>query len=217
MNADPYQVLGVSPSASKEEITKAYKQLAKKYHPDLNPGNAEAARKMSEINAAYEAIKSGNPYGDQAGSSYGGGSYGGYGGSSYGGGSYGGYSGSYNNSQSFIPVQNYINSGRFDEALNMLNNMRERPAEWYYFSALAHEGKGNTMTALNYAQQAANMDPANIQYRFLIMRLQNGGQQYQQESESYGMPMDCGRWCLYCIALNCFCNMCCPHFYCTNG
>ena len=55
--SDPYRVLGVSPDASEEEIKRAYRRLAKKYHPDLNPGDAEAARKMQEINAAYEQIQ----------------------------------------------------------------------------------------------------------------------------------------------------------------
>ena len=54
---DPYKVLGVSPDASDEEIKRAYRNLAKKYHPDLNPGDQEAARKMQRINAAYEQIK----------------------------------------------------------------------------------------------------------------------------------------------------------------
>ena len=57
MIEDPYKVLGVSRDASDEEIKKAYRRLAKKYHPDLNPGDAEAARKMQEVNAAYEQIK----------------------------------------------------------------------------------------------------------------------------------------------------------------
>ena len=54
---DPYKVLGVSRDASDEDIKKAYRRLAKKYHPDLNPGDAEAARRMQEVNAAYEQIK----------------------------------------------------------------------------------------------------------------------------------------------------------------
>ena len=74
---DPYSVLGVSRDASEEEIKKAYRKLAKQYHPDLNPGNAEAAKKMNEINAAYEQIK--NP--GQTNSAYGYGGQGGYDGS----------------------------------------------------------------------------------------------------------------------------------------
>ena len=104
MTQDPYEVLGVPRGASEEEVTKAYRKLAKKYHPDLNPGDEAAAQKMSEINAAYNQIKNGtagsSSYGSSSsygGSSYGGSSYGGssYGGSSYGGGSYGNGSGSY--------------------------------------------------------------------------------------------------------------------------
>ena len=80
MIEDPYKVLGVSPDASDEEIKRAYRNLAKKYHPDLNPGDKEAARKMQEVNAAYEQIK--NP--EKAQANQGGyGSQGGYGGGYY--------------------------------------------------------------------------------------------------------------------------------------
>lgn len=57
---DPYEVLGVPRGASEEEVTKAYRELAKKYHPDLNPGDETAAKKMSEINEAYDRIRKGD-------------------------------------------------------------------------------------------------------------------------------------------------------------
>lgn len=63
---DPYRVLGLNPGASKDEVTKAYRKLAKKYHPDLNPGDEAAAKKMAEVNAAYDSIMNGTPYGPRA-------------------------------------------------------------------------------------------------------------------------------------------------------
>ena len=78
---DPYKVLGVSPDASDEEIKRAYRKLAKQYHPDLNPGDEVAAKKMQQINAAYDQIKNPEKNRQQSG---GYGNYGGY--SSYGGG-----------------------------------------------------------------------------------------------------------------------------------
>ena len=75
---DPYKVLGVSRDATDDEIKRAYRALAKKFHPDLNPGDQEAARKMQEVNEAYDQIKNpekyaqqtnpgGNPYGNPYG------------------------------------------------------------------------------------------------------------------------------------------------------
>ena len=56
MTMDPYKVLGVSPGATEEEIKKAYRSMAKKYHPDLNPGDEYAAEKMNDINVAYDIL-----------------------------------------------------------------------------------------------------------------------------------------------------------------
>ena len=86
---DPYEVLGVPQGASDDEIKAAYRKLAKKYHPDLNGGSAEAEAKMKEVNEAYTLlIKHKGQY--QSGPSGSGGSYGGgsYAGNGYGG-SYG--------------------------------------------------------------------------------------------------------------------------------
>ena len=56
MAADPYTVLGVKKDASQDEIQKAYRRLAKKLHPDLNPGNKQAEERFKEISAAYDLL-----------------------------------------------------------------------------------------------------------------------------------------------------------------
>ena len=64
MTRNPYEVLGVSRGASEDEIKQAYRRLAKQYHPDLHPGDAACAKKMNEINEAYDLLK--NPQAYQA-------------------------------------------------------------------------------------------------------------------------------------------------------
>ena len=53
---DYYEVLGVDKSASDADIKKAYRVLAKKYHPDMNPGDKEAEAKFKEVNEAYDVL-----------------------------------------------------------------------------------------------------------------------------------------------------------------
>src|ERR1700735_4288314 len=52
----PYQVLGVKPDASADEIRKVYRKLAKEFHPDLNPGKPEAEARFKSISAAYDLL-----------------------------------------------------------------------------------------------------------------------------------------------------------------
>ena len=201
---DPYKVLGLSPDASDEDIKRAYRRLAKKYHPDLNPGDREAARKMQEVNAAYEQIK--NPEKFQQQSSSGG--YGGY----YDpfGGYYQqrGYTDSQQGDQYQQTAQQYIRFGRYREALNALENSPERNARWYYLSALANNGLGNLVTALEHIRRAVSMDPDNLEYQSVLNRMEHGGTAYRQQAGNFrGFTMGgdpCTNLCL-CYLFNIFC------------
>ena len=200
---DPYKVLGVSPDASDEEIKRAYRRLAKQYHPDRNPGDQEAARKMQQVNAAYEQIK--NP--EKAQTS---GGYGGYGYDPFGG--YGRQSNSYSGSSAADQYQQaaaqYIRFGRYQEALNTLNNATERNARWYYLSALANDGLGNQVTALEHIRRAVSMDPDNYEYMSVLERIEHGGSAYRQQAGNFrGFTLG-GDPCtnmLVCWFLNLFC------------
>ncbi len=215
---DPYKVLGVSPDASDEEIKRAYRNLAKKYHPDRNPGDAEAAKKMQQVNAAYEQIK--NPekaqsrtqtgYGQQ---SYGGG-YTGYGG--YGGYGYDPFGGAWQQQSSRQQTgdqyqqsaAHYIRFRRYQEALNVLASSTNRDAQWYYLSALANNGLGNQVTALEHIRRAVSMAPDNQEYLRTLNILENGGTAYRQSAGNYRgfttMGNPCASLCM-CYAM----QMCC--------
>lgn len=96
MASDPYQILGVSRTASEDEVKKAYRKKARENHPDLNPNDPAAAKRMKEINEAYDRIINPDKYAREAASQsrnpYGGyGSAGGYGSGGYGGSGYGSY------------------------------------------------------------------------------------------------------------------------------
>ena len=197
MNLDPYQILGVAHDASDEDVTKAYKKLAKQYHPDLNPGNSEAAQKMSQINAAYDDIKSGKAnyaYGNAQGTAGNPGSYqgstsydpfGGYGRYRTAGGGqadpfegfdpfewiFGAYA-NQNRRSGFDAVISYLNAGYYREALNALNQMSDRSAKWHYYSAIAQAGIGDRQTACDHARRAVEMEPDNAEYQSVLSQLE---------------------------------------------
>lgn len=189
---DPYQVLGISPSATDDEVKAAYRKLAKKYHPDHNNGSQEAEMKMMQVNDAYAQImdmrKNGGRSTRQSSSGYGG--YGNGYGNPYGSNAYGGY-GSSAGAPQFSTVREYLSYGRYMEALYMLNAMQDRSAEWYYLCARTRQGLGDDIAALNYARQAANMEPGNAEYQAFVQELTTGGQEYRRQSANYGGMQNC--------------------------
>lgn len=74
---------------------------------------------------------------------------------------------------------NYINSRRYREALNTLDQVSERSALWYYLSGCANAGIGNNILARDHAAQAVNMEPNNLQYRQLLNQLDFSSRRYQ--------------------------------------
>lgn len=214
---DPYHILGVSPTATDDEIKKAYRNLAKKYHPDVNNGSPEAEKRMKEVNEAYSNLMKMRREGNSGYSSNGYGS--GYGGAYYGNQSY--YE-QQNSSPQMQAAKNYIRAGYYQEALRLLESMTDRTAEWYYLSGEANLGLGNRIAALNYARQAVNMNPNNFEYRALLSRLEGSSHFYQTSGANHGFGIPttlCGNPCLTCcfgnMLCNCLCNGCfCPGFYC---
>ena len=183
---NPYEVLGVPRNASNDEIKKAYKQLCKKYHPDSyvnNPLADLAEEKFKEVQAAYDQIMK-----EREG---GGGGY-----------SYSSGSSSEKETVELQAARNYINARRFHEALNVLANIGNRTAMWYYYSAIANMGIGNNLVAVDHAKQAAAMEPNNMEYVNFANQLQYRGQHYQTMGQGYGRQtygtgnLCCDLWCL---------------------
>ena len=201
---NPYEILGLNQGASEDDVKKAYKQLAKKYHPDVTGNDPAAAKKMQEINAAYDAIinhkASANTYG-------------------YNRNAYSSYSG-YANQQSYDEfanelqaAMNYINARRYMEALTALSGVPEnkRSGKWYYLSAVAKGYSGDTQGARSDIKTALAKEPNNMSYRAFQDRLNSGTSHYTYYSNAnYSRGgnafVEC---CLPTIILNLFCNCCC--------
>lgn len=200
---DPYITLGVSPNASDEEIKTAYRNLAKKYHPDNytdSPLASMASERMKEINEAYDTIQQQRRNNGNNGSSYGGYNAGGY--NSY-----------YNSSQGsgkYRDVRMFIKNGRIADADQILSGVpaTNRDAEWYFLKGTILYRKGWTEEAFSHFQTACNMEPDNMEYRAAL------NQMNQRRSGAYGgyNPAPGGtagcNGCNVCTAL-CCADTCC--------
>ncbi len=197
---DPYKVLGVSPDASDEEIKKAYRRLAKQYHPDRNPGDTEAAKKMQEVNAAYEQIK--NP--EKAQQTQGG--YNPYGYGQQGGASY---------SQILNMAYQYIMYHQYYQALQILQSTTERSARWYYLSAIANRNLGNQITAMEHIRRAVSLEPDNTEYLEMLKRMENGGAEYRRQADTYrGFTFRGSPFTSLCLCYLCQLFCCRGRFFC---
>ena len=198
---DPYSVLGVSPSATDEEIKKAYRNLSRKYHPDANinnPNKDAAEAKFKEVQQAYSQIM------DEREKGYSGNSYGGFNG-------YGQQSSSsYSEADSHMQAaMHYIQSGHYKEALNVLDTITPRNAQWYFYSAVANSGVGNNVTALEHAEEAVRLEPGNMQYQMYLQRLNGTGGWYTQRQSDMGASVfGGGDLCCKLMVANAMCSLC---------
>ncbi|NLM34768.1 MAG: J domain-containing protein [Clostridiales bacterium] len=198
--ANPYEILGVREGASKEEIKKAYRELAKKYHPDqygANPLKDLAEEKMREINEAYEYLMR-NSSDSSSSSSF-------------------TSSNNYNNTNNYRNTNSYgspnvynsvrsdIQRGNYSAAETALNSMATRDAEWYYLMGMVHMRKGWYDSARNYVTTAYNMSPTNPEYRDAYNTMNRNNNNYR--NNYYGRTFRDDE-CDFCLKLWCLDSLC---------
>ena len=210
---DPYVVLGVSQNASDEEVKTAYRNLAKKYHPD-NYANAPdvaelAAEKMAEVNEAYDAIMNARKNGTSAGGS-----------SSASQENYGNTYGTYSGTQhtDFADVRNLISAGRVTDAEMVLDGVpvARRTAAWYFLKGTVLYRRGWIDQAYAYFETAVNNAPNNTEYRAAYTQVsqqrsgKTSGYSYQPRQSGSSCSSGCGP-CSTCVGLLCA-DSCCECF-----
>jgi len=195
---NPYEVLGVSENATDEQIKTAYREMAKKYHPDNyndSPLADLAEEKMKEVNEAYDAICDMRRNGGKSSSSSG---------------SYG--TGSSYTKTSYPDVRNFINAGRLDDALEILNGVavEKRDAEWNFLMGIIFSRKGWSEQAFSYFQTAQRMDPTNSEYNAAINNMNARRTYYNPGYNTNGAAGGCSA-CDICTGLmcaDCLCSCC---------
>ena len=196
---DPYKVLGVSRDATDDEIKKAYRELARKYHPDNYQGSDLAdlvEEKMKQINEAYDQIQKERAGGGSASS----GGYNSYGGNyNYGGGT---------TDVRFAEIRRLINAGSFAEAEMRLDAMSaaDRNAEWNFLKGCVLFRRGSIYDAQRYIETACYMDPGNMEYRAMKNQMARNANSYGR-GYATNNSSDCDT-CTVCQTLWCM-DCCC--------
>ncbi len=186
---DPYSVLGVDRNATDEQIKTAYRELARKYHPDNyndNPLADLANEKMKEINDAYDTIMNERT----ASKNYS-----------------GGYS-SYSSSSNFNDIRSLITSGRLEEAQELLDGVppHDRDAEWYFLNGSVLYKRGWFDDAYTSFSTACRMNPSNPEYRAAFDNITRQRKGYT----GYGNGRTAGTSCSACdMCSGLICADCC--------
>ena len=170
---DPYRVLGIDPSASDDEVKKAYRELARKYHPDNyqnNPLADLAEEKMKSINEAYETIQKQREGGGWSAGTQRSGSQ------------------TYHHAETgaFAQIRMLINAGNLEQAEAMLDARSDRGGEWYFLRGAIAYRRGWLDEAQRNYQLACQMEPGNMEYRQALMMMQNGGNVYRPNQYGNG-------------------------------
>ena len=206
---DPYQILNIPPTATDEEVKRAYRDLARKYHPDNyhdNPLADLAQEKMKEINEAYDQIQKQRKASSAASQSH---SYGYGSGNSYGNSAYGGAYGA----GSLDQVRMAINRGDISLAERLLSGMSDHNAEWNFLMGIVCSRRGWLDEAKRYMETAVQMEPGNLDYQRAQRKFQQAGAAYQQESQERGFSvsfMDPGTICCGLCVAQMICRMFVP-------
>ena len=197
---DPYQILNVSSNATDEEVKKAYRDLARKYHPDNyhdNPLADLAQEKMKEINAAYDEIqrrRSGQGSGQAASRSYG-----------YG---YQQQRSAYGSNAAFQQVRMAINRNDLNAAERLLSEIGDHNGEWNFLKGMICYRRGWVDEARRYYQTACQMDPTNAEYRQALNYVENGNVGYRPEGYDV-YSTGCGdNICARALCTYLMCNLC---------
>ena len=195
---NPYEVLGVSPNASDDEVKKAYRDLARKYHPDKYRDSDLAdlaTEKMKEINAAYEEVQKMRAGGGSSGQSQ------------YNRSSYNGNPGATGGSEAFSQIRRMINQNEILQAENMLRSMdlSQQNAEWHFLMGCVLIKRGYFLDAQKMFDRACSMDPSNMEYRTARDRLREQASTYGGNYRSVSSD-GCCDCCTTLICADCCCN-----------